>query len=619
MPVYRVQGPDGKVYRVEGPDGATAEQLGAVLSQQAAAQDRAKASVRANPGEYDPNSPEFQAKYGATSGMSTAQRLVAGYGSAAPRLARGIGQTLGLISQAEVDERNKLDAPLLSTGAGSAGSIAGNIAAAAPTLAIPGAASIPGAAAIGGTQGFLAPSSSDESVLKNSLLGAAAGAGGVLLGRGLNALYQGGRALIEPFTQRGREAIGGRVLQQFGVGAQDVAGASGAPTVTGARPMLAEVIQDPAAAAGAARLQGALRSIDPQTGAAMAAREVENNAARVGSLQRIAGGRDAAVAARQAAAGPAYESAFAVDAGTALTPQLEREMASLLQSPAIQQAARAARANAANTGRNVGPSNGSGSVEGLHNVKLALDDMITQARGGNGTPAQAARARGLEAARDRLVGFIENLSPDYAGARAGYAANSRPVNQADIAAQLLESGASRTSDLAGNARLMPNSLMSALSDERALMQRATGRDLGNDLAAVMEPQQLQTIRAVGNEVDRAAAVARAENGPGSATAQRLASQNVLRQVIGPTGLPESWAESTLLNTLMRPVQFGYNQVAEPRIQQTIAEALLDPSRAAALLQAAQRGQIQIPDSVAAQLAATAARLAPSSAVTNRPQ
>jgi hypothetical protein len=166
---------------------------------------------------------------------------------------------------------------------------------------------------------------------------------------------------------------------------------------------------------------------------------------------------------------------------------------------------------------------------------------------------------------------------------------------------------------------MPNSLLSALSDEGALMQRATGRNLGGDLGQVMEPQQLSAIRGVAGEVDRAAAVARAENGPGSATAQRLASQNVLRQVIGPTGLPQSWAESTMLNTLMRPVQFAYNGVAEPRIQQVIAEALLDPSRAAALLQAAQRGQIRIPDSAAAQLAATAARLAPSTAVTNRPQ
>jgi len=554
-----------------------------------------------------------------TADMSGVQKFVAGYGSAIPRLARGVGQRLGLVSQEEVDQANAYDAPLMNTGAGTAGNIAGNIAAALPTVAIPGAATIGGASTIGAVQGFVAPTSSGESVLKNTALGGIAGGGSVIAGRGLNSLYQGARALVEPFTQRGREAIGGRVLEQFGVGARDVAGLSGNPSVTGARPMLAELIQDPAAAAGAARLQGAMRSVDPRTSAMMTAREVENNAARVGALEGIAGGRDAAAAARQATAGPAYQRAFAVDAGTAMTPELQREMTALMRSPAIQQAARAARTNAANAGRNVGPANGSGSIEGLHNVKLALDDMIAKARGGNGTPAQATQASGLEAARDRVVRFIEQLSPDYASARTGYAAASRPVNQADIATEVLRSGSSPTSDLAGVQRLMPNKLLGAMEDEGALMQRATGRNLGNDLGGVMEPNQLATIRGVVGEVDRAGAVARAENGPGSPTAQRLASQNVLRQVLGPTGLPESWAESTMLNTLMRPVQFGYNQVAEPRIQQVISEALLDPSRAAALLQQAQAGQIRLPDNVLTQLAAAAARLSAPSAVANRPQ
>jgi hypothetical protein len=34
MPVYRVQGPDGRIYRVEGPEGATEEQVLAALQEQ---------------------------------------------------------------------------------------------------------------------------------------------------------------------------------------------------------------------------------------------------------------------------------------------------------------------------------------------------------------------------------------------------------------------------------------------------------------------------------------------------------------------------------------------------------------------------------------------------------
>lgn len=565
-----------------------------------------------------------------TADMSTFGKLVAGYGSALPRLARGVGQTMGLISQEEVDYRNGLDAPLLKTGAGATGNVLGNVALAVPTAAIPGAAAVPGAAAIGAVLGFLAPSSSDESPLKNAAIGAAAGPVGIWAGRGLNALYQGGRSLIEPFFQRGREAIGGRVLEQFGITPQAVAGLSGGQSVTGARPMLAEVIQDPTAAAGAARLQGAIRTADPRAGAAMEARAVENNAARVSTLEELGGGapgsggaRDFAVAERAGTSGPMYQEAFSVDAGSAMTPELQRELTTLMRSPAIQQAARAARANAANSGTNVGPANASGSVEGLHNMKLALDDAITMARGGNGSPAQATKAEGLIAARDRLVSFIEQLSPEYASARGVHRQMSRPVNQMDVARELLARGAPERAghDLGGNPRLMPNALLGALGDEQGLIQGATGRDLGRGgLNALYQdaPESLARMRAVGAETDRAAAVARAENGPGSATAQRLASSNVLRQTLGPLGAPESWSESTLLNTFMRPVQFGYNQVAEPRIQQVISEALLDPSRAAALLQQARSGQIRIPDNALTQLAAVAARNTPA-AIANRPQ
>lgn len=235
---------------------------------------------------------------------------------------------------------NRIDAPLLATGAGSVGNILGNVAAAIPAVAIPGAATVPGAAAIGAAQGSLTPTSSGESVLKNAAIGGAAGAGGIYFGRGLNALYQGGRALVEPFTQAGRERIGGRVLQQFGVGADDVRGLSGAPTITGARPMMAEQIADPAAAAGAARLQGGLRAADPRASTAFAAREAENNAARVNTLRGLTGsdgGRDFAVANRAGTAGPMYQEAFAVDAGTAITPKMQREMQTLLRAPAIQQ------------------------------------------------------------------------------------------------------------------------------------------------------------------------------------------------------------------------------------------------------------------------------------------
>jgi len=257
-------------------------------------------------------------------------------------------------------------------------------------------------------------------------------------------------------------------------------------------------------------------------------------------------------------------------------------MTILMRSPDVKAAVKEAQNNLLNRGGNV--KTASGSIEGLHETKLALDEMIVKARTDSGA-SSSARAKALESAQSRLVTFIEKMAPDYAEARATYAGMSKPLNQMDIADTLFRKGTANTGDLAGTPRLMPDKYVGQLKNEEALVKSATGRDLGK-LSQVLEPDQFQKVIGVGQELDRAAAVARTGAGPGSPTAQRLASNNVLRQTLGPTGLPQSWSESTLLNTFMRPVQFAYNNVAEPKIQMTLAELILDPSKAAAAMKAA---------------------------------
>lgn len=652
-------------------DSASVRQLGAVLQQMQAAtqrQARIDALKKSNPAEYDPDSPEYKARLDPTTGMSTTQKVLAGTGKAFADVGRGVGQLLrkampdkaadaiGLPTQADIDEAKRLDAPLMNTTAGKVGNVAGNVAIALPTVFVPGAQTVAGSAAMGAGMGFLQPVASDESRLNNTLVGGAMGAAAPIVARTVAAGYKGAKALVEPFTENGRTAIAGRTLQRFGVEAGDVAGTTSNPTLTGARQTLAEQITRPEAAAGAARLQDSVRSLDPEIAAKMTAREVENNAARVRTLRDLAGeggARDAAEAARRAAAKDAYGKAFSPGAGSgygassvddlvqasyalrgekipygntgktvdlgelaafaaenqgatfkeikalprefqkwfnveggpmsALSTGERGEVTKLLKLPALQDAAKVAKEIAANEGKTLGSA---GSIEGMHYMKLALDDQIANLS--NGTVSQVNRARGLQAARDRLVTFMERMSPEYQSARVGYAANSKPINQMDIADTLFRKGTSATSDLGGTPRLMPDKFVNLLKNEEATVKSATGRDLGK-LSQVLEPDQFQKVMAVGQELDRAAAVGRAANGPGSATAQRMASQNVLRQLLGPTGLPESWAESTLLNTAMRPVQFAYSGVAEPKIQAVLADLLLNPAKAQAALQAAQKG------------------------------
>ncbi len=112
--------------------------------------------------------------------MGTGQRLAAGMGQGLAEMWRGAKQRLGLASQAEIDEAERLDAPLKATGAGAIGNVLGQVAPiAGAALALPAgiAASIPGAAALGAAQGFVQPTREGESAGKNALIGGALGGG----------------------------------------------------------------------------------------------------------------------------------------------------------------------------------------------------------------------------------------------------------------------------------------------------------------------------------------------------------------------------------------------------------------------------------------------------------
>lgn len=110
-----------------------------------------------------------------TEGMSGTQKFFAGMGKGMTDLGQGLGERLGMVSPQEVAESRRLDAPLVNTGAGKAGDIAGQIASTVPLMAIPGAASIRGSMAVSGALGALQPTVEGESATKNTLTHAALG------------------------------------------------------------------------------------------------------------------------------------------------------------------------------------------------------------------------------------------------------------------------------------------------------------------------------------------------------------------------------------------------------------------------------------------------------------
>lgn len=111
-----------------------------------------------------------------TEGMSGIDKFRAGVGQGLTNRVRGIGNLLGVVPTEAVDEAQRIDAPLLRTGQGQAGSIVGGAAAAAPALAMPGANTVLGSGAVGGMLGMTEPVGSGDSRAFNTLGGAAMGA-----------------------------------------------------------------------------------------------------------------------------------------------------------------------------------------------------------------------------------------------------------------------------------------------------------------------------------------------------------------------------------------------------------------------------------------------------------
>jgi hypothetical protein len=173
MAKYRITGPDGGTYEVTAPDGASEADVLAY------AQQNYQAKPQLAPLTADP-----------TDGMSGVDKFRAGIGKAFTDVARGAGQLVGAVSRDDVAQSRKLDAPLMDTGAGVAGNLAGNVALLAPTAMIPGANTVTGAGVVGATAGLLAPSTSTKETLTNVTLGGLGGAGGQAVANKVPALLQ---------------------------------------------------------------------------------------------------------------------------------------------------------------------------------------------------------------------------------------------------------------------------------------------------------------------------------------------------------------------------------------------------------------------------------------------
>lgn len=532
-------------------------------------------------------------------------------------LGGGAGRVYDELKQSQ-GESDRLSAPLMDSKAGLAGNVAGYATQfLGPGLALKGLNAARGttaspalmeallpttyrASAIqGGALGAAQPISDQDSELtrlKNVGLGALTGGIGQAIPRVVGGVVRGARSLIDPFLESGQQRIVANALARFGKGGSMAPVASSVP---GVQPTMAEATGN----AGLGQLQRALKDSDSAMLNQFVERQLANNGARVDVLRGVAKTPDdlaAAIAQRDDAANALYGRAASSDAmrldllRQAAKDEAEKKLAgyggiraadatesnmlraspeleALAQRPGFQQAIQQAQKLASDHGLNIGDP--LKSVQGLHYVKLALDDMMQpNAASAMGRNQQSA----LQGTKQALLGEIENISPLYAQAKDVYQQMSGPVNQMQLGQELLGRSTSSVLDPLGNPTLSPAKYSSQLGRLDELARKATGFK-GAEADKILSPDQLGSLAAVKSDLERQAVGDYLGKSAGSNTVQNLASQSLLGEITGGLGVP-GLAESSIVQRIMRPIDTGYRLFGIPdELKAKLGSVLLNPS------------------------------------------
>lgn len=447
-----------------------------------------------------------------------------------------------------------------------------------------------GATVGGASAGLVNP----DDAKTGAMIGAALPAAVQLSGKIGSAIHRGVTGLVRPMTQKGQQEIAAEILQASATDARKAAQNLGnaKSLIPGSNPTVGQVAED----AGLAQLERTLYN-NPVSQGPLANAYRDQGLARVDALRGIAGS-DSAIAsqeaAREAATKPVYDQAKNA------TYFVDDQLKSLLDRPLVQKAMSRAQAIAENEGRPFGfsttsstPFSGVGGGKavtksnitgnGLQDLKMALDDMLRDPASGI-VGKEAAQAKNL---RGQIVGWMEKANPEFGEARQTYAAMSKPINEMQVGQDLLNKLQPALSDFGASGLETGATFARQLRNSDKLAQNATGFKGAGTLEKVMSPENMKLLEAIGQDLALKSNGQNLGRAVGSPTMQNMMGQNLLNRVGSQLGLPQSFSESVIANTLARPYDFVMRS-AEPKISGLLAEAMTSPAKASALLNLVQK-------------------------------
>lgn len=476
-------------------------------------------------------------------------------------------------------------------------SFVSNVGTYLPAMLVPGANTVVGGAVIGGATGAIQPTDEGESRLANTVVGTV---GGAVIPAAIRGAQTVKAAAIDPFTQAGRDRIAGGVLNRA---TRDPAAVAGRlQSAQGATPGFNPTAGQAANDAGIAALERAARAVDP---AGFSAAEQSQRAALADAVRGLGGDavqRNALVNAREQAVQQFYNAA------KSRTVDGDATLNALLQRPTIQEGMGAASRAAQDEGRSFAMSAGrpaqtvsSGvldsagnpitstipaqparySGQALHDLKMGIDAAIS------GQPSQGMAARSNAAqnqARADYLAWLESNLPEYRQARTTFQQMSQPINQMDVGNALAERFIpAQYRDMPAPLQLNSASLARAVTDQGDNIAREATGMRNATLDGVLTPQQRAVLSGVLSDAQAMKIGENMGRGAGSDTIQKTAMSHIAAEAGVPNWmasamrLPGGWAK--------RAGDAIYGS-ADEQVRQRLAEALIDPSQAASVMNSA---------------------------------
>lgn len=387
------------------------------------------------------------------------------------------------------------------------------------------------------------------------------------------AIYSGGKALVEPFYQKGRDAIIGRMLEKASSGSPMVAQnlQQAKELVKGSLPTVGEASGN----AGLASLEKTARAITPEVKNAFQTREAAQNAARMTALSDIAGtaaDRAFADTARKQSTAPLLAKLSQSTATVHTAPTV-----ALIDGIAAKAPGRSQLQNAlAEVKASLLDANGGAITNPLQLYRGArnnITDLLAK-RAGDGSKINSAISKQLTTVMKSLDHQIGKAEPAYKQFMGDYAAMSAPINRLDVGSLIQERA---VNPLTGT--LQPNAFARSLSDKTA--QQATGFKRAT-LEGTMRPDQLDTLNAIKDDIARSVMAQNSAGTRGSDTIQNLAYSNLIDRAGVPTFLREFAPTQIAGNLTARAADSLYSR-ANRELANELAMTMLDPKKAGALM------------------------------------